>query len=214
MSSVSVARYLLDFASEAEQGRRPPPQPEARIERERAVPREDVVSRADAAQQVDAAYHRGLEDGRVEAAAAAEARLVERLKQHEAERVADRQAWARQEADKLAEGFAKGLKGLETEIASAAARALAPVLFDKARRQALAEMSTLVNEFVSRQHGMSIEVSGPDDLVDELHNSLSRHQIDITPVRGDDCDVQIQCGETVFETQLAALARRIGEAIR
>ncbi len=212
MSSVSVARYLLDFASDGEDGRSAPSAPVRR--EQRATPPEDMVPRADLSAQVEAAYQRGLEDGRAEAAAAAETRLVERLRQHDAERAADRQTWAREEADKLAEGFAKGLKGLETEIASAAARALAPVLFDKARRQALAEMSTLVNEFVTRQQGIAIEVSGPDDLVDELQDNFSRRQIDITPVRSDDCDVHVQCGETVFETQLAALARRIGDALR
>jgi len=213
MSSVSVARYLLDFASEAETGR-PGPSTLPSAGRQRPPTTEDTISRSDAAAQIEAAYQRGLEEGRAEAAAAAEARLVERLRQNEAARAADRQAWARQEADKLAEGFAKGLKGLETEIASAAARALAPVLFDKARRQALAEMSTLVNEFVTRQQGVAIEVSGPDDLLDELQDSFSRRQIDITPVKSDDCDVRVACGETVFETQLAALARRIGEALR
>lgn len=212
MSSVPVARYLVDFASEADGGR--PPRSVHRPDRERTPSPDDWISRADAAAQIEAAYQRGLEDGRAEAAAAAEARLVDRLKQIEADRAGDRQVWARQEAEKLAEGFAKGLKGLETEIASAAARALAPVLFDKARRQALAEMSTLVNEFIARQQGMAIEVRGPDDLLDELHESFARRQIDITPVTSDDCDVQVQCGETVFETQLAALARRIGEALR
>ena len=215
MSAVPVSRFLLDFASdEGDAASGPPGNRSERAAMDQEAVQAQAQARAEKhAAEIEAAYERGISDGRAEALATAEVRMSEQVKRHKAEMAAERQAWIRNESEKLAEGLAKGLKGLVAEIANSAARALARVLSDKARRQALAEMSSILNDFVSRQNGVAIEVSGPEDFVDMLHDSLRAHQIQITAVPGDDCDVQVRCGQTLLETELGALAHRIGEVL-
>ncbi len=209
MSAVPVARYLADFASEMGGGRKVTqtmPAPKAPASERSA---EELL-----AEQIEAAFQRGFDAGRIEATAAAEARYTQQTKQFQANRAAERQAWAQHEGEKLVSVFAERMTALEEEIATAAARALAPVMFDKARLDTVAELRTILEDFISRQRGVAIEASGPEDLLTILQQGLKAQNLNISIVPSDDVDVRIRIGETVLETQFAALAEKIAEVLR
>lgn len=188
MSALPAASYLTDFAG-------------------------DGVRRPDLAAKIEAARLAGFEAGKAVASAALEARLEEQRAAAERQRAAERQTWASEEGQKLAQRLAAGLAELEAHIADAAARALEPVLRAELRRQAIEELRADL-ELLLADASIAVTVAGPQDLLQALEAALAAGGRTVVFQPNDKADLRITAGQAILETRLGAWAARIEEAMR
>lgn len=193
MSAVPSAAYLMDFAGD---GRHPGS--------ERA---------ADVAARIEAARASGYESGKAAANAALEAKLEQHRAAAARQLEAERQTWANEEAQKLAQRLVAGLAELETSIADAAARALEPVLIAELRRQAIDDLRADL-ELLTSDAGTAITVRGPQDLLQALQAALAGSGRTVTYLPNGEPDLRIAAGQAILETRLEAWAAKIEEAVR
>jgi hypothetical protein len=195
MSAVPVASYLTEFGrdGEAPLGRR---------------------NADDASARIDAAHADGFESGKAAAMAALEARLEEQRASFARQLASERQAWVVEEAEKLAQRLSAGLGELEARIAETTARVLEPFLSAELRRQVVAALRADLEALLTQEPGISISVTGPEDLLQALREQLSGKACSATYLPSGEPDVRIAAGQTILETRLGAWAAKIGEAVR
>ena len=107
-----------------------------------------------------------------------------------------------------------GLGALEAQIADAAARVLAPFLDAQLCRQAVAGLRAELEVLLAKDAGLSVSISGPEDLLEALRKDLAGKAGAVTYVAGNGCDVRISADQTLLETRLAAWKASIEEAVR
>jgi hypothetical protein len=185
MSAVPATSYLMEFG------------------RDGGLPlqRRDAASLAeadDAAARIDAAHASGFESGKAAAMAALEARLEDERASFARQLASARQAWVAEEGAKLAQRLSAGLGELEARIADTTARVLEPFL----------------EAVLSREPGIEVGVTGPEDLLQALRDGLAGRACAATYRPSDALDVRIVAGQTVLETRLAAWVAGIEEALR
>jgi hypothetical protein len=207
MSAVPVSRYLADFgtgtesAGHAEAGRR-------------ALGWDDVAPPATSAAGIEAAFAEGVERGKAAAQAALDAKLDEQKVLFQERLASEHQTWTREAADRLAERLTAGLRELELHISETAARVLKPFLAEALRRQMIAELTDHINLLIAKEAGITLSISGPEDLVNALRDKLAGKTCAITVVPGGETDVRVVAGESLLETRLGAWAAKIEEAAR
>jgi hypothetical protein len=195
MSAVPAAAYLVEFG--AEDGIEP------------GAPRPAAMTPASLAARLDEAHARGIEAGRDAAKAACEARLGEAAQAFEQQLAGERQAWAADEGERLAQGLHTGLAELEARIAGTAAHLLKPFLIAKLREQAIAELGTSLDVLLMKDAGLVLSVSGPADLLAALRGKLDGTGVRATYVPNGDCEVRVSVGQTTIETHLGAWLEKI-----
>jgi hypothetical protein len=201
MSAVPATAYLMEFG------------------RDGGLPlqRRDAASLAeadDAAARIDAAHASGFESGKAAAMAALEARLEDERASFARQLASARQAWVAEEGAKLAQRLSAGLGELEARIADTTARVLEPFLEAELRRQAIAALRAELEAVLSREPGIEVGVTGPEDLLQALRDGLAGRACAATYRPSDALDVRIVAGQTVLETRLAAWVAGIEEALR
>jgi len=201
MSAIPAAPYLTEFGSG---GSRPAL---AMVGRRDRFSEEEI-----AAARIAEAHASGLESGKAAAMAASEANLEEQRAQFARQLVAEREAWAAQEAQKLGVQLTAGLRALEAQIADAAARVLAPFLEARLCHQAIADLRADLEVLLTRDASLSVSIAGPEDLLQALRDQLSGESCSATYVANGACDVRITADQAILETRLAAWKTRIEEA--
>jgi len=195
MSAVPAASYLTEFGRDGE----------APLRRRNG---EDTSAR------IDAAHASGFESGKAAAMAALEARLEGERASFAQQRASERQAWVAEEAEKLAQRLSAGLDELEARIAETTARVLEPFLRAELRRQVIAALRADLEALLTQEPGISLSVTGPEDLLQALRDQLSGKACAATYLPNGEPDVRITAGQTILETRLGAWAAKIGEAVR
>jgi len=195
MSAVPAASYLTEFGRDGE----------APLRRRNG---EDTSAR------IDAAHASGFESGKAAAMAALEARLEGERASFAQQRASERQAWVAEEAEKLAQRLSAGLGELEARIAETTARVLEAFLRAELRRQVIAALRADLEALLSQESGISVSVTGPEDLLQALRDQLSGKACAATYLPNGEPDVRITAGQTILETRLGAWAAKIGEAVR
>ena len=199
MSAVPVASYLTEFGAGGDACRRcASAAPEAA---------------EDAAARLEEAHARGLESGKAAAMALLDAKLEEQRAAFARQLASERQGWVAREADALAARLATGLRELEVRIADSAARVLAPILNAELRRQAIAQLRADLEVLLTRDPGLGIAISGPEDLLHPLREHLAGKACAVTYTVSAEPDVRIAVGPTVLETRLGAWAAKIEEVV-
>jgi hypothetical protein len=201
MGAVPVARFLVEF------------------NRDRAnhaiEPEAELVTRpANAAvASTDDAYARGIRDGSASAKAAAEAGLTVLRQQHAEELVEARRAWAEEEGAALSQRLKDGVALLERSIAESVGRVLTPLLNDAIRRRAIEELIETLNLVLSKDEGVTLHISGPEDLLELIRNGLDGKTVAVVYAPGEQPDVRVVAGKTFIETCLGAWMAKLEEAI-
>jgi hypothetical protein len=199
MTAIPLARYLVDFGSE----RKTDPVSEARSE---------VARQVEMNARIVESRVLGMEDGR----AAAEAEFAGRLDQHrkdfEAQLVTERQTWVDAQANVLCERLVAGLRDVETRIANATARIIQPFLSAQMRSQSIAALVDTLEPILTKDPGVKLEISGPEDLLQALRHKLDGKGLAATYNVNAAPDVRIAIDQTIIETQLEAWMSRIREA--
>jgi hypothetical protein len=193
MTAVPAAAYLMDFAGEGRHG--------------------GGGRAGEVAARIEAAHASGFEAGRSAARAELEAKLAEQRAAASRELAAARQAWVREEAQRLSERLAAGLAELEAGVADAAARALLPVLRSELQQQAIADLRADL-ERLTIDPAVAITVRGRHDLLHALQAALSGSPRNVTYEPDGGADLRIAAGPAILETRLGAWAARIEEAVR
>jgi hypothetical protein len=154
------------------------------------------------------------ESGKAAAAAMLEAKLAEECAKLGQQLAAQREAWTAEQGAKLAVQLAAGLQALEAQVADAAARVLAPFLETRLKQQAIAELRADLEVLLAKDPTISLNITGPEDLLQALREQLAGSTCAVTYTAGDACDVRITADQTLLETRLAAWKARVEEAAR
>lgn len=195
MSVVPIGSFLVDFGSEAVAAISDEPLHAPAI----AADDEDTQ-----AQQIEAAYERGREEARAAAQAELEARLEEQRATLEQSLAASREAWCNEEAGRVAEQLKAALGELEDRIAQSVEHVLRPFLIQAVRDKAMAELRTTVRELVAASPGITLEISGPEDLLEAVRSSLSPSVATVSYVTNEACELAVKAGASVIETRISA----------
>jgi hypothetical protein len=116
--------------------------------------------------------------------------------------------------EKLSGQIASGLSSVEEKIAESVAHILKPFLIAELRRQAIDELLEAVRGLLSKGHGINLEISGPDDLIEVLRNRLPAEGAPVRFSASEGCDVRVVADQTILETRLGTWVAKIEEAAR
>jgi hypothetical protein len=202
MSAVPATSYLMEFGRDGG------------LPLQRRDARSGVAEADGAAARIDAAHAGGFESGKAAAMATLEARLEEERASFARQLASARQAWVADEGEKLAQHLSAGLGELEARVAETTARVLEPFLEAELRRQAVAALRAELEAVLSREPGIEVGVTGPEDLLQALREGLAGRACAATYRPSDAPDVRIVAGQTILQTRLAAWVARIEEALR
>lgn len=200
MNVMPVAAFLKDFSDYL-----PEPLP--------LTPEEQSAMLAEA---VEAARMEGMQQGREEALAEAEAQRAAREIEFESELevkiAAAREAWAAEQGAVLAAAIEKNLGDLRDSMLAATAEALKPFLIESVRRRAVTELGRTIGDLLLREPEAGIAVSGPQDLLKSLELQLSEHAGALTFVVSDTPEVEVKAGHALLSTHISAWVEKINEA--
>jgi hypothetical protein len=182
------------------------PAPEVKTEPSAFVP-----SIVQALPKIEDAYQRGLSAGRAAALAEIEARLEDERSRNLKQLEIERYTWAERESEKLAVQIGDGLREITAHLGNLTARILRPFLADELHRQAVAELMRTLEAMLGKQEGITLEISGPEDLLQLLREKLSRKNIVAALTPDENVDVRIVAGQTILETCIGSWMRKVEE---
>lgn len=195
MSLIPAAHFLVDFGSK-----------DAAPAIVEEAPDPTAITKAVEAawaQKVDEAYARGCEDGRRAAEAEANA-LIEASKAESTDALtAARQAWCADEGPKLAAQLTTAVSEMQATIAAAVEIVLGPFVAQMAREEAIRQLRVMLEDLVTINSAIALDVSGPQDLLDALRDSLGETSLAVRFHVRESCDVEIKAGASILETRIA-----------
>ncbi len=195
MSVSPAAPFLIDFGLKEVR-----PEPAELMPLALSPVGDDVVW----AERAEEAYERGLEEGRASAQSEIDARLEQQKAELEQGHAATHEAWCAEQGPLIAERIDAAIRELEARIAQSAERVLRPFLAQTVREQAIDQLRQLVQELLATNPGVTLEISGPEDLLDKVRTSLSASVATVSYVTSETCDVQVKAGASIIETRIAA----------
>lgn len=157
-----------------------------------------------ATESIDEAYARGVEDGKAAVEAEFVAKLEEQKAASEQTMATSREAWSLEEGARIAEQFKKAVSDMEGRIADSTERVLRPFLEQAIRAQAIVELRATLQELVGKTAGITLEISGPEDLLAAVRASLPESITMVSYIANEACDVQVKAGASILETRIAA----------
>lgn len=209
MSVMPLAQYLRDFDSDWESG------PAIRIELDTAAEGEVLVASAEQlASETAEAHALGLQEGREAAEREYEERLAEEHLKFQQQLALERQVWIGDTGERLAEQIKSGLSEIARSLAETSAHLLVPFLSARIRDQALADIQAKLAILLARSDATTIDVHGPEDLLQELRNQLSDTSATVNFVVSTAADLRVSIDETVIETRIADWVATLQEYAR
>jgi hypothetical protein len=149
--------------------------------------------------------YQGLDDARAEFEAklkAAEESFEERL-------AAERASWAAEQGALLADKITTAVDSLSNDIGDSVAAILAPFLEEKLRVRIVEELLRSLEKVLKGGRPATLKISGPDDLIQVIRQTLGASSSAIEFEVTDAVDVQVVADHTIIETQLEAWLQRI-----
>jgi hypothetical protein len=204
MGVAPVARYLveLDHDRQVQPAEQELPRPQA------------PTPQPSPAAAVDEAYSRGLKEGWTNAKAAFDAEIQSRNQTFDTEFAAARQTWAREQGEALVQGLAVAVDAMRGSIAEVVERILMPFVEEAVRRKAIEELIGIIELLVSKDEGVSLQIAGPQDLLQIIKERLGENTASITYLPNADCDVRVTAGKTFMETRLVEWMTRLKEVVK
>jgi hypothetical protein len=209
MKLLPVHRFIPDL----EDAKRARTKAEADIPSARPMDlREALFAQASARQpKVEDAYTRGFEAGRAAALAELEEKLKQQQEYYAQQLSIERYTWANRESDVLAAQIGDGLKEIEARVANTVARLLRPFFSEMARAQAVTELVDALEVLLGNDEGLTLEVSGPEDLLEMLRSKLGNRNVAVLFAPGHGAEVRVAAGQTLLETNLGRWMQRVEE---
>lgn len=195
MSVVPAAPFLVDFGS---------PELASEVAEEMLLEASAAGAEIDWAERVEEAYTRGLEEGKRSAEAETVVLLDEQKAALDQNLAAAREAWCTEQGPRLAEQVGIAIRAMEDRIAGSVERVLRPFLAQAVRDQAIGQLREIVNDLTATNPGITLEISGPEDLLSAMRASLSSSVANASYVVNEACDVQVKAGASAIETRISA----------
>lgn len=195
MSVVPAAPFLVDFSS---------PELASEVAEEMPLEASAAGGETDWTERVEEAYTRGIEAGKRSAEAETVVLLEEQKAALDQSLAAAREAWCTEQGPRLAEQIGTAIRDMEGRIAESAERVLRPFLAQAVRDQAIGQLRSIVNDLTATNPGITLEISGPEDLLSAMRTSLSASVANASYVVNEACDVQVKAGASVIETRISA----------
>ncbi|MGI9408571.1 MAG: hypothetical protein ACR2OV_00755 [Hyphomicrobiaceae bacterium] len=85
---------------------------------------------------------------------------------------AARLAWVEEEGGKLAGALSGSINQIHTEISSAVAEVLEPILSQSLRARAIEELAAVLKSIISSKEVLEVEVKAPSDLIEAVKNAI------------------------------------------
>jgi hypothetical protein len=176
-------------------------------------PNESLFARAGAKSpaKVEDAYTRGYEAGRAVARAEHEEKLKQQQDYYAQQLSLERYTWANRESDVLAAQIADGLIEIEERIANTVGRLLRPFITKQAKDRAVGELVAALEVLLGTDDGVTLEISGPEDLLELLRGKLSNRNAAVLFAPGEGTEVRVAAGPTLIETNLGEWMQRVKE---
>ena len=198
MATISAAKFITEFDAEGKAHEKPYAWP-TQSKMFNAVP-----AALKNLPRTDDPYARGMAAGKAAALAEIETRLEAERAYHTQQLELERYTWVNREAEKLAEQVGTGLHAIEANIANVTARILKPFLAENAHRRAIAELLEALETLIGKNHGMTLEIFGPADLLQLIREKLRDRNVAALFTPGEEVDVRVVAGQTILETSLGA----------
>ena len=110
--------------------------------------------------------------------------------------------------------FGEGLREISTHLGDLTARILRPFLADAAYRQAIAELFVALEAMIGKEEGITLEIFGPEDLLQPLRDKLSSKNIAAVFTPTETVDVRVIAGQTILETCHRHLDGKVEERLQ
>ena len=117
---------------------------------------------------------------------------------------AERIAFQREEYAALADQISAGLSEIEARIAEAAAHILRPYLAQEQSKRVIQALSETLGRILSSESPELLKISGPEAVLNALHDRLSSYAVKVEYSLEDGVDVTIEAQQTVIKSQLQA----------
>jgi hypothetical protein len=210
MMARPVAHYLMRFGAEAvathqaEEKADFAPMPMWPRETE-----QQEESAEDRLRELEAAREGGHAEGYAAAREEFATELEKQRKLHQSELAGARLQWVRDEGAALRAGLAAGLIEIEERLAQGVGRVLAHFVIDVLRKQMMTELIEAMRTIIATNEALPIKISGPENLLASLRESLAETRANVIYEVSDSIDVTVKADETTIETQLSAWVARI-----
>ncbi|MEM8971307.1 MAG: hypothetical protein AAGD43_04490 [Pseudomonadota bacterium] len=162
---------------------------------------------------VHSAYQAGIEKGQSQSE-----ELIAQVREDAREAVqqeieAERQRLLKETLEPIANELSQAYAELGEAIEKGVAEALAPLINVEIKRQALTSLKTCMEELMEGKAGCLVRISAPDDLIDELAESLAplAGVANISP--GDGTDIEVKIDDTILNVQLGQLQHTMQEMV-
>jgi hypothetical protein len=195
LSVVPAALFLMDFGGK---------EPVLNIADEVLAADEPAIVADVATDPVDEAYARGVEDGKAAVEAEIEARLQEQKEMFDRDLAASRDSSCIEQGARIADRLQAAIEDMEGRIADSTERVLRPFLEQAIRAQAVAELCATLKELAGKTPGITLEITGPEDLLAAVRASLPASVATVSYNANEACDVQVKAGASILETRIAA----------
>lgn len=150
---------------------------------------------------------------RQEAEAVQEARLAALREEHRAEVEAQlaeaRRVWLDEQSEPLTARIGSAFADLETSLADAMTRVLAPFLATVARRRAVDDLVATLGSLLRGPGQRAVRISGPDDLLALVETRLGPLAGAVEFVAADGVDVTVVADRSIIATQIGAWVDRL-----
>jgi hypothetical protein len=154
------------------------------------------------ARQLEEAYARGADEARLAADAELERKLAEAIASAEQRHAAERARWTGEQADGIAARLIAAVETLETRIADAVGRVLAPFLVSDLRSKSVQALAESIRALLSGASQPALRVSGPEDLLAALRERLGAGPFTIEWEPNDQVEVTVSADDSLIETEI------------
>ncbi|MEM6496868.1 MAG: hypothetical protein AAF709_09085 [Pseudomonadota bacterium] len=162
---------------------------------------------------VQSAYRAGIEKGQSHSEELMAQVREEAHEAAQAEIAAERQRLLTETLEPIANQLSEAYAQLGDAIERGVAEALAPLINEEIKRQALGSLKTCMEELMESKAGCLVRISAPEELVEELAQNLAplADVANITPCDGTDIEVKID--DTILNVQLSQLQQAMQEMV-
>lgn len=150
------------------------------------------------------AHARGVLETSVAAQADLDAALARQSAQADQKLKSERQKWCDEEGNRIAGLVARSFEDLEQRLAAQVAQILKPFLAEEVRVRAISQLSTTLNDMLSKGDGAALSVSGPYDLLEAIKSRLTSDSDAVHFVHDDGPNVRLTANETILEARISA----------
>jgi len=194
VSGVPIANFLVDFGNK---------DLSLELGSPALTPVLPMVEEVNWGERLEEARARGFEEGRQAAEAEIETRLAEQKAETEQDIAAARASWCAEAGPQLADQFTNAVREMEDRITGAIERLLRPFLVRAVRIHAVNELRATLEEFVGKNPGIALEISGPEDLLDAVRESLPESLKEVSYAANDAREIQVKAGTALIETRIS-----------